>query len=71
MLLIFEVNKIKVIRLGLYPGEDLRTEGVISAGPFHPSFGEIVEQEIYKDQLAMLIDMFLQNITNQKLLKYM
>ncbi len=50
MLLLFQEENIKVIRMGLYPGEELSRDGVIQAGPFHPSFGELVEQEIFKQQ---------------------
>lgn len=41
-----EINDIKVIRIGLQPSEDIRAEGVIIAGPFHPAFRELVEGEI-------------------------
>jgi hypothetical protein len=50
MLLRFQEQGIEVIRMGLHPGEDLRSQGTIVAGPFHPSFGELVEQEIFKEQ---------------------
>lgn len=55
MLLLLQRANIKVIRMGLHPGEDLRSDGVIKAGPFHPSFGELVEQEIFKAQARMAI----------------
>ncbi|MGL5049375.1 MAG: elongator complex protein 3 [Fusobacteriaceae bacterium] len=44
---LLEKNNIKVIRVGLQPSEDLRKEGVIVAGPFHPAFRELVEGEIF------------------------
>ena len=34
---------IKVIRVGLQADEELCSEGNIVAGPFHPSFGELVQ----------------------------
>ncbi|HEX3011146.1 MAG TPA: hypothetical protein VHQ70_03785, partial [Syntrophomonadaceae bacterium] len=46
-------NGIEVIRMGLHPSEDLRSQGTIAAGPFHPSFGELVEQQIFKEQAEM------------------
>ncbi|PKM76198.1 MAG: hypothetical protein CVU90_13640 [Firmicutes bacterium HGW-Firmicutes-15] len=55
MLLLFQEEKIRVIRMGLYPGEELRRDGVIQAGPFHPSFGELVDQEIFKQQALFAI----------------
>lgn len=47
---LFTAASIPVIRMGLYPGEELRAAGVIKAGPFHPAFGELVEQAIFRDQ---------------------
>jgi histone acetyltransferase (RNA polymerase elongator complex component) len=53
MLLLLQRENIRVIRMGLYPGEELLRDGVVKAGPFHPSFGELVEQEIFKAQARM------------------
>ena len=53
MLLLLQRENIGVIRMGLYPGEELLRDGVVKAGPFHPSFGELVEQEIFKAQARM------------------
>jgi len=50
MFLLFQKEELRVIRMGLYPGEELLREGIVKAGPFHPSFGELVEQDIFKDQ---------------------
>jgi histone acetyltransferase (RNA polymerase elongator complex component) len=55
MLLLFQEENIRVIRMGLYPGEELRRDGVIQAGPFHPSFGELVEQTIFKQQALVAL----------------
>lgn len=55
MVLAFEAHGIPVIRLGLHPGEELRQEGAILAGPFHPAFGERVEQRIFLEQASMAI----------------
>lgn len=49
MIALLELSNIKIIRVGLQPSEDLREEGVIIAGPFHPAFRELVESEIYYD----------------------
>lgn len=46
---LLEVNGINVIRVGLQPSDDLREEGVVLGGPFHPAFRELVETEIYYD----------------------
>ncbi|CFY05406.1 Elongator protein 3/MiaB/NifB [Syntrophomonas zehnderi OL-4] len=50
MRLLFSAASIPIIRMGLYPDEELRGSGVIKAGPFHPAFGELVEQAIFRDQ---------------------
>ncbi|WP_319203126.1 radical SAM protein [uncultured Ilyobacter sp.] len=44
---LFEKAGINIIRVGLQPSEDIREDGVIVDGPFHPSFRELVEGEIY------------------------
>ncbi len=49
---IFREQQIPVIRLGLHAGEELREEGVVLAGPFHPAFGELVESRIYRDAMV-------------------
>lgn len=59
MVLAFEAHGIPVIRLGLHPGEELRQEGTILAGPFHPAFGERVEQLIFFEQASMAIEQVL------------
>lgn len=51
LLLIFRKKKIPVIRLGLHAGEELREEGTVLAGPFHPAFGELTESRIWRDTI--------------------
>lgn len=58
MFLVFQKNGIDVIRMGLQPGEELRSPGTVVAGPFHPSFGELVEQEVFKEQACMAIQKY-------------
>ncbi len=55
MFLQFQQHDIPVIRMGLHPGEELLSPGTIIAGPFHPAFGEMVEQEVFKEQAYMAI----------------
>ena len=45
---VLENCKIPIIRVGLQPSEDIREEGVIVAGPFHPAFRELCESNIYR-----------------------
>lgn len=56
MFLLFQKQGVDVIRMGLQPGEELRSSGTVTAGPFHPSFGELVEQEIFKEQTKLVIE---------------
>ncbi len=45
--LLFERAGVKVIRMGLFPSDELRSYGYI-AGPFHPAFKELVMTHIWK-----------------------
>lgn len=44
----FEIKKIDIIRVGLQPSDEIREEGVILDGPFHPAFRELVESHMNK-----------------------
>lgn len=66
MLLAFSAAGIPVIRMGLYPGEELRSAGVVKAGPFHPAFRELVEQAIFREQAAQIIKSYLLQNPKQK-----
>jgi len=54
LLLLFEKSDVRVIRLGLHPSEGLLDGSELVAGPFHPSFRELVLTEIWHDLLAPL-----------------
>lgn len=56
MLMLFQFNNIPVIRLGLQPNEDLNSPEILLAGPYHPAFGELVEQHIFYLQAKALLD---------------
>ncbi|MEG0583307.1 MAG: coproporphyrinogen III oxidase, partial [Cetobacterium sp.] len=45
-----------VIRVGLQPSDDLREDGNVIAGPFHPAFREIIEGEIYYSFLKRILE---------------
>ncbi len=47
----FQKVHINVIRIGLYPSEDLREEGNIVAGPFHSAFGELAVSRLYRNKI--------------------
>ncbi len=59
MYLAFQRRAIPVVRMGLHPGEELRSPGTILAGPYHPAFGELVMQEVFKEQAIWLIKDFI------------
>ena len=50
---IFELYKIKVIRLGLHAETSLESGYV--AGPYHPAFGEIVESLRFRKKIAPML----------------
>lgn len=56
MYMYFIANNIEVIRMGLYPSEELRSHDTVVAGPFHPAFGELVEQEVFYDLVNYLLN---------------
>ena len=52
---LFEDAGITVLRVGLHPSEGLLSGDELVAGPFHPSFKELVLTEIWYDKLKPLI----------------
>ncbi|MCK5780745.1 MAG: radical SAM protein [Psychrilyobacter sp.] len=63
---LFELNNINIIRVGLQPSDDLREDGVVIGGPFHPAFKELVETKIYGDFLKILGYEKLEVVTHEK-----
>lgn len=55
MLKILEDGGVNVIRIGLHPSEGLLSGHELVAGPFHPSFREIVMTRIWEDQFLPLL----------------
>lgn len=55
LLEIFREGNVDVIRVGLHPSEGLLDENEMLAGPFQPSFREMVESHIWKQKLLPLI----------------
>lgn len=55
LLQIFRHGGVEVIRLGLHPSEGLLDGSEMLAGPFHPSFRELVETFIWKQKLMPFI----------------
>lgn len=48
LLVLFYLNDIKVIRVGLQPTDNIQLGRDVVAGPFHPAFRQIVEANIFK-----------------------
>lgn len=57
LLMLFEYYNIHVIRVGLQPTENITLGKDVIAGPFHPSFRQLVESSIYR----LILDNFLDN----------
>ncbi|MCC0644046.1 MULTISPECIES: elongator complex protein 3 [unclassified Clostridioides] len=55
VLVLFYVNNINVIRVGLQATDDIQMGKAVLAGPYHPAFRELVEAEMIKDYLEFLI----------------
>ena len=55
----YRKNNVNVIRMGLQPTESINEGGDIVAGPFHPSFRELVEG-------SLLVDIILENINEEQ-----
>lgn len=55
MLLKFEKNGIRVIRVGLQSTDEISENGSVVAGPVHSSFRELVESSIYYDKISDLL----------------
>ena len=52
---IYRKNKIKVIRIGLNPSEDLSSDEELT-GAYHPALGQMVSSKIYFNKMVKLIE---------------
>ncbi|HBF2430461.1 TPA: radical SAM protein [Clostridioides difficile] len=52
---LFYVNNINVIRVGLQATDDIQIGKAVLAGPYHPAFRELVEADMIKDYLEFVI----------------
>ncbi|AXU52989.1 elongator complex protein 3 [Clostridioides difficile] len=55
VLVLFYVNNINVIRVGLQATDDIQIGKAVLAGPYHPAFRELVESDMIKDYLEFVI----------------
>lgn len=60
---LFYKNKIPIIRIGLQPTENIMYGSDVVAGPFHPSFRQLVECEIYREEIDEAISLYDGKIT--------
>lgn len=56
LLVLFESNGIRVIRIGLQPTENINSGKDIVAGPFHPAMRHLVESLVYRDMIIYLLE---------------
>jgi len=48
LLMLFKLNNINVIRVGLQPTDNIQMGKDVIAGPFHPAFRQLAESRIYR-----------------------
>ncbi|MCF8367736.1 MAG: radical SAM protein [Bacteroidales bacterium] len=53
---LFEAAGVRVLKLGLHPSEGLTSGKDLRAGPFHPSFRELVYTTLWKNSLQPLLN---------------
>jgi histone acetyltransferase (RNA polymerase elongator complex component) len=52
---VFDDSDVKIIRIGLHPSEGLLNKNDYVAGPFHPSFRELVNSSVWSDRFQSFI----------------
>lgn len=67
LVMLFEYNNINVIRVGLQPTDNITLGKDVVAGPFHPSFRQLVEANIYKVILDRYFEKINEDLTNKTL----
>lgn len=55
LLVLFYINNINVIRVGLQATDDIQLGKGVVDGPYHPAFRELVESEMIKDYLDYVV----------------
>lgn len=59
---IFISNNIKIIRIGLQPTDNIMEGKDIIAGPFHPSFRQLVVSSLFRDKIVKVFSKFIKEI---------
>jgi len=52
---LYEINEVKVIRVGLQPTDNIRLEGDVLGGPFHPSYRQLIMTHIFSRAIVNLL----------------
>jgi len=66
MFILFSQANITVIRMGLQATDNLQEGKDLLAGPYHPSFGELVKSRVFRKQLEyLIINKAVENLKNQ------
>lgn len=52
----YSINNIKVIRIGLQNSDSINTDEDVVAGPFHPAFGQLVEEKLYSASVILALN---------------
>ncbi|WP_353093893.1 radical SAM protein [Tissierella praeacuta] len=67
LLMLYKINNIDVIRIGLQPTENIQLGKDVVAGPFHPAFRQVVESNIFRLLLEYYFDKKKIQTNNKKL----
>ena len=59
-------ENIKIIRLGLMASDNINPDADVLSGPYHPSFGELVQSEIYLRKILGELDSDADILVNSK-----
>ncbi len=62
----FDKESIPVIRIGLMASDNINPDADVTAGPYHPSIGELVQSEIYLRDIIKEIDTDAEILVNPK-----
>lgn len=69
ILMIFNTNNLNVIRVGLQATENIQLGKDVIAGPFHPAFRQLVEEEILKNIIDKSLILINGKLIDNKILK--
>ena len=67
LMVIFRLNNIGVIRVGLQATEDIQLGMDVLAGPYHPAFRELVRSRMVRDYLDYILSDKLESISSNPL----